>query len=181
MVGYRRFYHPLHSQIQTFTCRSVNAGVITLKGILGRKYHFDCRFQHQHSKMCPEFIVFRRNSNLCLDMQRLITTPMKTKLSPQELSDLHKIQSTPTDRYRSAMRFFRWFSVFSCAILVIGMVWLYNYRSPTVLQAMYFAGFIALCNCIGVNLLGYLDCKYVRMIHHLTEKLESENQRQTHA
>ena len=26
----RQFYHPLHSQIQTFTCRSVNAGVILL-------------------------------------------------------------------------------------------------------------------------------------------------------
>ena len=31
MVGYRRFYHPLHSQIQTFSCRSVNAGVIQLE------------------------------------------------------------------------------------------------------------------------------------------------------
>ena len=31
MVGYRRFYHPLHSQIHTFNCRSVNAGVIPLE------------------------------------------------------------------------------------------------------------------------------------------------------
>ena len=34
MVGCRRFYHPLHSQIHTFYCRSVNAGVIHLGGTL---------------------------------------------------------------------------------------------------------------------------------------------------
>ena len=34
MVGCRRFYHPLHSQIHAFTCRSVNAGVIPLNRIL---------------------------------------------------------------------------------------------------------------------------------------------------
>ena len=63
------------------------------------------------------------------------------------------------------------FAISSYVILLAGLIWMANFRSPTLFQSFVFIGVMGFCCCLAYITTSLLGLKYARIILHLEREL----------